>query len=520
MVDAMNDYREDAPGPVPFLTDAAAIEEGLRLGGAGVWRWKIDSPLLEWTRNLESVHHLPPGSFDGSLQSFQLDIHPEDVGQVWEKITNTIATGAPYRAVYRTAPRADAEAIWIETSGGLTIAPDGSKHLTGICHDVSERVRNEHELERRLVQHNAVARFGSFALNERNLQNVLDGAVQIAADVLRAPLTKILQFADTADHLVLRAGIGWADGLIGRGKVGIEQESQAGFTLLQNEPVIVRDLLSDTRFNGPPLLHEHQVRSGISVVIPGSEVRPFGVFGMHTREVRRFDQTDAEFLQSLANIVAGAARQVAAVDHQALLVREMAHRAGNMLQLVSSIAGQTFSSDADAHAARHSFNERLAALARSNYVISRGGWTSTRFVEVVEAALEPFGERVSTKGRDILLPPELCFDMGLVLHELATNSVKYGALGRDEGRTSLQWSIDPRPGGSQTFCLIWDDPSSTSKPSAKGSGFGTKLVSALIERKWSGCVSIAFEPRFELKLEIPVASFSGGGSAQGADGPL
>lgn len=509
MVESMNNDLQEASAAVTFLVDPAALEEGLRLGGAGVWRWKIDGQSLEWTRNLESVHHLPSGSFDGSLQSFQHDIHPEDVASVWGKITRSIETGAPYRAVYRTAPRAGSEAIWIETSGGLTVAPDGSKYLTGICHDVSERVRNEHELERRLLQHNAVARFGSFALNERNFQSVLDGAVQIAADVLRVPLTKILQFSDTADHLVLRAGIGWADGLLGHGKVGIEQESQAGYTLLKNEPIIVRDLLADTRFHGPLLLHEHGVRSGISVVIPGSEVRPFGVFGIHARDVRDFDQTDAEFLQSLANIVAGAARQVAAADHQALLVREMAHRAGNMLQLVSSIAGQTFSAETDARSARHAFNERLAALARSNYVISQGGWTSTRFADVIGAALEPFGGRVSTHGRDILLPPELCFDMGLVLHELATNSVKYGSLGRDDGQASLKWSIDPRPDGSQTFCLVWDDPTSTSKPLGKGSGFGSKLVGALIERKWNGGVSITVDPHFKVTLEIPVARFSG-----------
>jgi hypothetical protein len=66
--------------------------------------------------------------------------------------------------------------------------------------------------------------------------------VRVAAEVLQVPLTKILEFADSGEHLVLRAGLGWAEGLVGRGEVGIDLESQAGFTLLAKKPVIVKDL--------------------------------------------------------------------------------------------------------------------------------------------------------------------------------------------------------------------------------------------------------------------------------------
>ncbi|HET7716797.1 MAG TPA: HWE histidine kinase domain-containing protein [Bauldia sp.] len=499
----------DNETPAQFLTEASALEEGLRLGGAGVWRWRIDSNQLRWTRNLESVHQLPPGSFDGTLSSFQRDLHPEDAASVWQAIARSIETGDPYKAVYRTAPRENEPDLWIETSGGIVIASDGSRYLTGVCVDATERVRNKQALERRLAQQNAVARFGSYALNEGDFEKVLSAAVQIAADVLRVPLTKILQFADSADHLLLRAGMGWGDGLVGHAKVGIERASQAGYTLLAKEPVIVRDLLEETRFSGPKLLHDHKARSGISVVIPGSEFRPFGVFGIHAREVRQFDETDAEFLQSLANIVAAAARQAGAADHQRLLVREMAHRAGNMLQLVNSIAGQTFTAEASIEFAKETFSKRLSALASANYIVSRGGWRSTRFQELVEEALKPFGARVASEGRDILLPPELCFDMGLVLHEFATNSVKYGTLGKDYGAIRVNWSFRPRSDGSKVFRFEWDDPLSTSAGSAN-KGFGSKLVHALIERKWSGVVAIIHDPHFRTTLEVPLRSRAGG----------
>lgn len=371
--------------------------------------------------------------------------------------------------------------------------------------DVSERVRNERQLERRLAQQHAIASFGSFTLTEGDLQEVLDEAVRVASEVLQVPLAKALEFSETAEHLLLRAGIGWAEGLIGQGEVGIDGASQAGYTLMANDPVIVTDLSVETRFSGPQLLHDHGVRSGISVVIPGSTVRHFGVLGIHARELRDFDQTDAKFPQSMANIVAGAARQVAAAEHRMLLVREMAHRAGNLMQLVNSIAAQTFNGNSDIQLAKESFRARLSALASSNYVVSQCGWTSTRFLDLLEETLRPFDHRIECKGRDVLLPPELCFDLGLVLHELATNSVKYGKLGKDQGTVCVSWSYTRRSDGSRLFKCIWDDPLSNSKASSKSTGFGSKLMRALIEGKWNGALVIGHAPHFRVTMDVPVA---------------
>ncbi|VVT27769.1 HWE histidine kinase domain-containing protein [Rhizobium sp. EC-SD404] len=500
----MNNYDSNSPAEVSFLSDSSALQEGLHFGGVGIWRWRIDSDQLQWTRNLESVHHLPHNSFDGSLASFQRDLHPADAERVWQQIKTSVETGTPYRAVYRTSPRAGVGELWIETSGGVTTDCSGIRYLTGVCLDVTDRIQNERKLERRLAQQRAVARFGSLALSHDDLQGVLDEAVKIAADVLDVPLSKVLQFADVADHLVLRAGLGWKGGLVGNCIVGIERSSQAGYTLLENKPITVDDLKIEQRFDGPQLLHDHGVRSGISVVIPGRKSRPFGVFGVHTRDVRLFDEADAEFLQSLAHIVAGAARHAEAADHRMLLVREMAHRAGNMLQLVNSIAGQTFVATADQNLARQTFSDRLSALARSNYVIARGGWTATPFAELVAETLKPFGHRVAAKGRSILLPPELCFDMGLVLHELATNSAKYGTLGRETGTVHITWSHETGADGTSMFKVDWQDPLKSNSISAKGTGFGSKLMSALIERKWNGTATIAQGATFQITMEVPL----------------
>jgi len=488
---------------IGYITDAGTMMDGIAAGGVGVWRWAVDSDRLQWTSNLEAIHNLPPGSFDGTLSSFRRDIHPDDAARVWAKISMTLESGEPYRIVYRTAPKDGEDPVWIEAAGGLVDAADGQRYLTGICMDVSDRVRGEMELQRRLRQQQSIEQFGSFAFGESDFRKILDRAVETAADVLGAQFAKILEFTPDAERLVLRAGVGWSEGLVGKATVGIDEQSQAGFTLAQNRPVIVEDLSSETRFSGPPLLTYHGVRSGLSVVIPGTETRPFGVFGVHTRELRRFDEADADFLMSLANIVANSARHFAADQHRHLLVREMAHRAGNMLQLVSTIANQTFGSAGDMVRARAAFSERLASLSRANYLVARGGWTSTRFRTLAEEVLSPFIGRIDVNGRDILLPPELCFDMGLVLHELATNSAKYGSLGDDDGTVRLKWEIW-LDGEREKFGITWHDPQADGGAAALPRGFGSRLFEALISGKWGGSFRASLDEGYRFVCEIPL----------------
>jgi two-component sensor histidine kinase len=470
-----------------FLKMDADVSDGLRLGGVGVWRWKIDSDELHWSDNLEAVHALPAGSFDGTLTSFQRDLHPDDVEPVWSNIRQTLDTGAPYRAVYRSAHTPER---CIEAAGGITEAPDGTRFLTGVCFDVTSRVRKEQELARRLRQQQVVTELGTYAIAEANFNKVLTRAVETAAEAFDVPLAKVLQLDDAADQLLLVAGVGWTHGLVGRAMVGIEQESQAGYTLLKTEPVVVEDLRTETRFSGPQLLHDHRVRSGMSVVIAGVEQRPFGVFGVHTPEARTFDGFDAGLLVSIANIVANAARHHRAAERQKLLMREMAHRSGNLMQVVTSIARQTFRPESDRLASLSAFSARLELLSRANYAVARGGWSTIRFRTIVSEALGPMIERFDLAGRDIVLPAELAFDLSLVLHELATNSFKYGALSRSIGTVAVSWQLRRSEPSGRVLRIEWRDPTPSSWTPEQGARFGSTLQQLLVEKKWKGRMEV------------------------------
>jgi two-component sensor histidine kinase len=485
-----------------WLKDFDQLQVGLCLGKVGVWRWRIGTDELAWTSNLESIHEMQVGSFDGTLESFRKDLDPEDADRVWKAIARSVATGEPYAITYRSSSSTDAKPLWIEAKGGLFLAEDGEQYLTGVCQDVTARVVNEHELFRRLKQQQGIQQLSTYALSSAPFRDVLQRAVETAADVFEVPLAKVLQFADSADKLTLVAGVGWNEGLVGNASVGTECSSQAGFTLLHSSPVIVEDLTTETRFSGPKLLMDHAVRSGMSVVIPGTPGRPFGVFGIHTPEIRAFNSHDIDALTSIANIVAHSWRQNEAENQQRLVLREMAHRSGNLLQIVSSLALQTFRADRDPKTAIASFAGRLESVARANQLISRGGWGPTRLNSLIDEVLGAYLDNIQTSGRDVQVPANLAFDLALILHELATNSLKHGALSRQGGRVNLAWRVAPFEDGTR-FTLEWEDDQ-ISPTAVAGTGFGSKLKRALVEQKWRGRMDVSDSGPYRFYCSIPL----------------
>ncbi len=180
-----------------------------------------------------------------------------------------------------------------------------------VADEITELKRRECDLAARARQQAVTAELAQMALAGASLDELFDETVTVIADMLGVEYCKVLALEPGGDTLVMRAGIGWNDGLVGVARVGTERESQAGYTLLAREPVIVEDLASDPRFDGPALLRDHGVVSGLSVVIPGDE-KSFGVLGAHTRKRRRFTSDEATFLRAVAGVLAIAVRRRAA----------------------------------------------------------------------------------------------------------------------------------------------------------------------------------------------------------------
>lgn len=157
----------------------------------------------------------------------------------------------------------------------------------------------------RLRQQEVVADLGLTALSGATLRELMDEAIGSLKDVLDVEYTKVLELLPGGKEVILRAGKGWSNNVqIDKSTVDTGPNSQAGFTLLSKEPVVVEDLRTEKRFSGPPLLKDHNVISGMSCVIWGKGRQPYGVLGIHTTRKRIFARHDVNFLQSIANILA------------------------------------------------------------------------------------------------------------------------------------------------------------------------------------------------------------------------
>jgi PAS domain S-box-containing protein len=177
----------------------------------------------------------------------------------------------------------------------------------------AERQQAENTLRERVNQQAVVADLGQRALAGVDLASLFDEAASRLATTLGVEYAKVLELLPNGRELCLRAGVGWREGLIGRATVGAGTDSQAGYTLLSSNPVIVEDLRTEPRFSGPALLVEHGVVSGMSVIIHGRD-RPFGVLGTHTVRQRRFTRDDIHFIQAVANILAAAIERARTED--------------------------------------------------------------------------------------------------------------------------------------------------------------------------------------------------------------
>lgn len=171
--------------------------------------------------------------------------------------------------------------------------------------EITQRVTTARRLEQRERQQAVVAELGQLALEIDELQPLFDQAVRMISDTLGTNLTKVLELHPDGKSMLLRAGVGWKDGLVGNASVGAGLDSQAGYTLQSISPVIVHDLRTEKRFRGPALLNEHQVISGMSCII-GSPDAPWGVLGTHSTQMVDFNVDDINFLVSVANTLTAA----------------------------------------------------------------------------------------------------------------------------------------------------------------------------------------------------------------------
>jgi PAS domain S-box-containing protein len=189
-----------------------------------------------------------------------------------------------------------------------------------------------------------------------------------------------------------------------------------------------------------------------------------------------------------------------------LLLREVNHRAKNILNVVQSIARQTSAATPDNFIER--FSERLEALAANQDLLVRNAWRGVDLGELVCSQLAHYrdliGSRIHLNGPQILISAATAQTIGMCVHELATNAAKYGALSNSDGCVEIHWSLDCQEAGKESFTMSWREIGGPPVAAPETSGFGSAIIGPLAEMSLSARTDLEFRPSgFSWRLACP-----------------
>ncbi|MDP3414392.1 PAS domain-containing protein [Falsiroseomonas sp.] len=200
-------------------------------------------------------------------------------------------------------------------------------------------------------------------------------------------------------------------------------------------------------------------------------------------------------------------RQVA--ERQALLAREVDHRAKNVLAVVQAALRLTRAADLPSYI--RAIEGRVAALARTQTLLAENQWDGARLDALLRGEIAAFADdgRVALEGPAVALRPALAQALAMAIHELATNAVKHGALSTLAGRVRVAWQVAGGPPGRLhlSWCEV-DGPPLPGPPARRG--FGSRVLEATLCRQLGGTVDVDWQPGgLVCRIEVPLAQRGG-----------
>lgn len=299
--------------------------------------------------------------------------------------------------------------------------------------------------EELLAQREAIVSFGRLALQSEDLDEVLQEACRLTAEALGTELSKVMELQEDGRSLLVVAGVGWDDGVVGVERIPALERSSEGYALKTGRPAVSGNVDEEQRFDYADFLKRHGVKAIVNVVVPGPEGCPaYGLLQVDSREERRFDRNDIEFLQSYANLLGAAIerhrvqRELAeALRTQERLLAELQHRINNNLTVVSALlrlkAGRSAHPEVKQEISEvmrqiDVLKDVYRQLHSSGQVdeIDLGGHLASLCNGVVNfnsGGKPPL--HVETHTEAVLVEAKTAVTLGLVANEFFTNSVKH-----------------------------------------------------------------------------------------------
>jgi PAS domain S-box-containing protein len=193
-------------------------------------------------------------------------------------------------------------------------------------------------------------------------------------------------------------------------------------------------------------------------------------------------------------------------QRQRLLLDELNHRVKNTLATVQSIAAQTLRPGFDPNLSRERFEARLRALSNAHNLLSEQKWASASLADIVRQEFGAHdGSRIVAEGEPVTLSPKHSIALALVVHELATNAAKHGALSSPDGRVGVRWSV---PDGR--LVIDWEERGGPAATQPTHRGFGSRLIERVVGGELGGLFEARYGTEgFSCRMDVPLAAAGG-----------
>jgi PAS domain S-box-containing protein len=189
--------------------------------------------------------------------------------------------------------------------------------------------------------------------------------------------------------------------------------------------------------------------------------------------------------------------EVEASDAQKLLINELNHRVKNTLAIVQGLAAQSFRNLEGADEGLAALDARLNALAAAHSLLTESNWEAARVENTIAGAIQATvgseAHRVSLAGPSLSLPPQTTVSLAMLVHELSTNALKYGALSNDSGTVAVEWQVKEEA-ESRQLQIDWRESGGPPVEAPTRRGFGTRLIERGLSTEGAARASIEFDP--------------------------
>ncbi len=404
---------------------------------------------------------------------------------------NPLVTGEPHIRFYAGAPLRTKEG---QVLGSLCVI-DGKPRPLGLTsaqegglRTLGRQVMSQLELRKALARQQELL-LGQAEANSRrtslltlvdrlrdlsSVEEMTHAAAEIAGRTLGAIragfglLSEDGQFVDVASDWTV-AGI---PSVAGRHRLA--DYGTLGDDIRAGRPLIIEDVLADPRTsNNPKPLLELGARSLVNVVVM-EHGKPVALFFAHFDQPATSPPEVMAFLRNVADRVEIGVARLRAEAQQGVLNHELSHRLKNTFAMIQAIAGQTLKATTDREAV-NTFIGRLHALSAAHEILLKRSWSSADIGEVVRNVTDMAmgADQFEISGPFLTVGPRAALSLSLLLHELATNAVKYGALSKAAGKVTIAWRLDR---DADEVVLSWQERGGPQAVPPNHVGFGSRLI--------------------------------------------